>query len=85
MCQMAPVARITTGDGARIRFEARGYGTRLSPSDPGWRVAATLCFTTGDSRYAWLDGALALWEGEFSEATHHARYAAFLQPALPAA
>jgi len=37
-----------TSDGARIRFEARGYGTRPSPSDPAWRVAATLHFTTDD-------------------------------------
>ena len=50
-----------------------------------WRVAATLYFTTGDSRYSWLDGALALWEGEFNEVTGHARYTALLQPATPAA
>jgi hypothetical protein len=30
------VARITTGDGARIRFEGRGYGIRRSQSDPTW-------------------------------------------------
>jgi hypothetical protein len=85
MCPMAPVARITTADGARIRFEGRGYGIRSSQSDPTWRVAATLHITTGDSRYSWLDGALALWEGEFNEVTHHARYTAFLQPTTPAA
>ena len=84
VCAMAPVARITTGDGAQIRFEGRGYATRHHPSDPAWRVAATLYFTTGDSRYRWLDGALAVWEGEFNEATQHARYTAFLQPAAPA-
>jgi len=82
---MAPVARIITGDGARIRFEGRGYGTRRSHSDPVWRVAATLYLTTGDSRYSWLDGALALWEGEFNEVTHHARYTAFIQPTTSAA
>ena len=43
------------------------------------RVAATLYFTTGDSRYRWLEGAQAVWEGELKEATHHARYTAFLQ------
>jgi len=85
MCAMAPVARITTGDGAQIRFEGRGYGIRSSPSDPTWRVAATLYLTTDDSRYSWLNGALALWEGEFNEATAHARYTALLQPAAPAA
>jgi hypothetical protein len=34
--------------------------------------------------YSWLDGALTLWQGEFSEATHHARYTAFIQPTAPA-
>jgi hypothetical protein len=85
VCPMAPVARITTSDGAQIRFEGRGCATRPRQSDPAWRVAAALYFTTGDSRYSWLDGALALWEGEYNEATHHARYTAFLQPAAPAA
>ncbi len=28
VCPMAPVARITARDGARIRFEGRGYATR---------------------------------------------------------
>ena len=62
----------------RIRFEGRGYGTRRSHSDPVWRVAATLYLTTGDSRYSWLDGTLALWEGEFNEVTHRAQYTAFI-------
>ena len=82
---MAPVARITTSDGAQIQFEGRGDATRARPRDPVWRVAATLYVTTGDSRYSWLHGALALWEGEFSEATRHARYTAYVQPAAPAA
>ena len=85
MCPIAPVAIITTADCAHIRFEGRGYATRSSQSDPTWRVAATLHFTTGDSHYSWLDGALAVWEGEFNEVTHHARYTAFLQPTTPAA
>jgi hypothetical protein len=40
-------------------------------------MAPVAMITTGD-------GALGLWEGEFNEVTHHARYAAFLQPAGPA-
>ena len=78
VCRMTPVARITTADGASIRFEGRGYATRPRQSDPTWRVAATLYLTTDDSRYSWLDGALALWEGEFNEVTRHARYRAFI-------
>jgi hypothetical protein len=84
VCAMAPVARITTGDGAQIRFEGRGYATRDRQGDPTWRVAATLYFTTDDSRYSWLAGALALWEGEFNEVARHARYTACLQQAGPA-
>ena len=85
LCAMAPVVRITTGDGAQIRFEGGGYATRRRQTDSAWRVAATLYITTDDSRYSWLDGVLALWEGEFNEVTHHARYTAFLQPTVPAA
>ncbi len=80
---MAPVARIITDDGAQIRFDGRGYATRRSQGDPSWRVAATLYFTTVDSRYSWLNGALALWEGEFNQATCHSRYTALLQPTVP--
>ena len=47
-------------------------------------MAPVARITTGDSRYSWLHGALVLWEGEFNEATHHARYTAYLQPAAPA-
>jgi len=85
VCTMAPMAQITTGDGAQIRFEGGGYGTRPDPADPRWRVAATLRFTSSDSRHAWLNEALAVCEGEFNEAAHHARYQAFLQQAAPAA
>ena len=71
--------------GAQIRFEGRGYGARPDPADPRWQVAPTLRPTSSDSRYSWLDGALAVWEGEFNEAAHHPRYQAFLQQAAPAA
>jgi hypothetical protein len=59
----------------------------VSPADWACRMKArraTLYFTSDDSRYAWLDGAHALWEGEFNEVTGHARYTAFLQPTAPA-
>ena len=49
------------------------------------RVAPSLTSTSDDSRYSWLDGALALREGEFNEVTHHARYTALIQPTTPAA
>lgn len=79
ICRMTPIARITTDDGAEIGFEGRGFAIRSHPGNPRWRVAATLRFTTDDARYAWLDSALGLWEGEFDSTTHHARYQAFFQ------
>jgi hypothetical protein len=78
-CAMAPVAEIETEDGARVRFEARGYGRRATRENRVWKVAATLRFETADERYAWLDGALGVWEGEFDADAHQARYRAFIQ------
>src|SRR5713101_1961617 len=57
VCPMAPVAKITTGDGARIRFEGRGYAIRRSQSDPTWRDGALALWegefneVTGHARY----------------------------------
>jgi hypothetical protein len=79
VCTMSPMLRIDTSDGAEIRAEGRGFAARARPDESEWRVAATLRFHTDDARYAWLDGALGLWEGEFDAATHRARYRAYLQ------
>ncbi len=64
VCGMNPVLVIGTMDGADIRVEARGFARRESRDDRRWRVAATLLFAAPDERYAWLDGALGVWEGE---------------------
>src|SRR6266851_5709404 len=77
------------GDGALV---GSGDGAVRGPKLTGtleWtlfeQAGSTMCamarvatITTGDSRYSWPDGALALWEGEFNEVTHHARYTAFI-------
>lgn len=67
---------------ARRRRDPR-RGPRLAARDGTeaneWRVAATLRFRSDDVRYAWLDGALGLWEGGFDAAKHRARYRAYLQ------
>jgi hypothetical protein len=61
---MNPVGFIETKDGARIRFDGRGYGLR----DPEkYRTSLTLVFGTEDSRYAWLTKTLGVMEGEFDE------------------
>jgi hypothetical protein len=84
VCPMNPVLAITTGDGAEVRVEGRGYARRDRPEDRLWRVAATLRFETGDERYAWLNGRLAVWEGEFDAKEERARYRAYLAPELTA-
>jgi hypothetical protein len=83
VCSMSPTLRIETSDGAEIRANARGFATRERPEAREWRVAATLRFRTDDARYAWLDGALGFWEGEFDSERHRARYRAFLQRKRP--
>ncbi len=84
VCPMNPVLAIVTGDGAEVRVEGRGYARRDRPDDRLWRVAATLLFDTDDERYAWLDGSLAVWEGEFDAQEERARYRAYLAAELTA-
>lgn len=64
LCTMNPSGFIETSDGARIRFDGRGYGLRDAD---GYRVSLTLMFGTEDRRYAWLTKLLGLVEGEFDE------------------
>jgi hypothetical protein len=78
-CSMNPTLVIDTEDGASIGIEGRGYGRRTSRTDQLWRVAATLAFSAKEERYAWLDGAIGVWEGEFNAERHRARYRAFVQ------
>jgi hypothetical protein len=80
VCPMNPVLAIATGDGAELRLEGRGYAQRGRPDDSLWRVAGALLFATDDERYAWLNGRLALWEGEFDADAERARYRAHLTP-----
>ena len=79
VCAMNPALRIDTHDGAEIEAEGRGFAARDATEANEWRVAATLRFRSDDARYAWLDGALGLWEGAFDAEQHRARYRAYLQ------
>jgi hypothetical protein len=79
VCTMHPILTIHTEDGASIGIEGRGYAHRTTPSDQLWRVAATLLFSANEDGYAWLDGALGVWEGEFDAERHIAHYRAFVQ------
>jgi len=61
---MNPSGFIETLEGARIRFDGRGYGLR---SPDKYRVSVTLVFGTENARYAWLSKVPAVMEGEFDE------------------
>ena len=64
LCTMNPTGFIETQDGARIRFDGRGYGLR---SPKKYKTNLTLVFGTEDTRYAWLTKTLGVMEGEFDE------------------
>ena len=64
VCTMNPAAFIQTEDGARIRFDGRGYGVRRPDK---YRIGLTLVFGTEDDRYAWLTKVPGVLEGEFDE------------------
>ncbi len=81
VCSMNPILMIATGDGAELRVEGRGYARRARPEDRLWRVAGSLRFETADERYRWLNGRLAVWEGEFDADEERARYRAYLTSA----
>lgn len=64
LCTFNPTGFIETSDGARIRFEGRGYGLR---SKERYRISVTLAFGTDDARYVWLTKVLGVTEGLFDE------------------
>ena len=53
---------ITTGDGAKIYFHMQGYGIAYQGTR---RTIGSARFRTGDQRYAWLNTAVATFEGVF--------------------
>ena len=79
LCRVHPCGLIETTDGARIQFDATGYGLRGAERDRPylWRLTAALHFATEDARCRWLNTALGLWEGAFDERCGRARYRAY--------
>ena len=79
ICKTNPGGVIETDDGARIEFDARGYGYRgPDPSQPHlWRITMGVQFGTDDPRYRWLNTTLGVWHGEFNEQTGQARHRVF--------
>lgn len=75
LCTMNPAGFIETPDGARIRFDGRGYGLR---SPESYRTSMTLVFGTEDARYAWLTKVLGVMEGEFDEKAGRATWEVYV-------
>jgi len=71
LCTINPAGFIETQDGARIRFDGRGYGLRSSEK---YQTNLTLVFGTEDVRYEWLTKVVAVMEGEFDEKTGRATW-----------
>ena len=66
-----PAEFIETPDGARIRFDGRGYGLRSSEK---YQTNLTLIFSTEDVRYEWLTKVVAVMDGDFDEKTGRATW-----------
>lgn len=75
ICTMNPAGFIETNDGARIRFDGRGYGLRAPDK---YRVSVTLIFGTEDARYAWLNKIPGAMEGEFDEKVGRANWRVYV-------
>ncbi len=75
LCTINPVGFIETPDGARIRFDGRGYGLR---SPEKYRTSLTMVFGTEDARYTWLTKSLGVMEGEFDEKAGRAVWKVYL-------
>ena len=81
LCTLSPGGFIETQDGARIRFDGRGYGL-CSPER--YLVSAALTFQTEVASYEWLTKVLAVMHGEFDEMTGRATWRVFVpKTALP--
>ena len=71
LCTINPAGFIETPDGARIRFDGRGYGLRSSEK---YQTNLTLIFSTEDVRYEWLTKVVAVTDGDFDEKTGRATW-----------
>jgi hypothetical protein len=71
LCTINPAGFIETLDGARIRFDGRGYGLRSAEK---YQTNLTLIFSTEDVRYEWLTKVVAVMDGDFDEKTGRATW-----------
>lgn len=79
LCTTNPGGVIETEDGAKIWFDARGYGLRgFDANAPHkWSLTMALQLSTDDERYSWLNQTLSIWVGEFDENEGRSHYRAY--------
>lgn len=79
-CEVELAGVIQTDDGARVEFEARGYGLVPDPRQPNhWQMNAAVRFSTAaGSPYAWTNSILAVWSGSFDMATGRHVYGVYV-------
>jgi hypothetical protein len=78
LCRSSLVGEIETDDGAKIRFDSRGFFIKPDESNPNrWITSAAVRFDTADPRYKRLNLLLAVWEGEFNMAKGRNNYHAY--------
>jgi hypothetical protein len=81
VCETNLVGVITADDGARVKFETRGYGVVPDPNQPHlWDMPAVVRFWTESPAYHWLNTTLARWEGTFDMRRGVHTYQAYYRP-----
>lgn len=80
LCTVSPGGLIETHDGARIWFDAKGFGLRgFDVSRPNlWVLTMSILFKTTDERYDWLNSILGSVTSEFDDGEGKAVWRAFL-------
>jgi hypothetical protein len=82
-CKLQIPGTIQTKEGEEILFEARGITIIPDKSESArWSTAGVFHFDTNSEKYKWLNSVLAVYEGEFSMETAHARYRAYTKPRM---
>jgi hypothetical protein len=78
-CEVELAGVIQTRDGARIEFDARGFGLVPDPRQPDhWQMNAAVRFNAAaDGPYRWTNSLLADWSGSFDMATGRHLYGVY--------
>ncbi len=79
-CETNFVGEILTGEGARIGFEAVGFGIVPDRSAPKmWSMNAAVRLESEADGYEWLNSILAVWDGQFDMEVYQHNYHVFAE------